>query len=202
MGKHFEKGKHSSKKENKKLMTSRKLKFFSLMIVILLILIIGTKVAQETELIEITKEKNSPNTVDINKIPDKMEGYQVLGILVIDKLNLQKNILEETTDSSLALSVTKFYGPDLNETGNFCITGHNYEDIFKCANDLELEDTFYVIDKRKHEKVTYQIYDKFSVNPTEVDRVLNQETEGKKEVTLITCNPGGYTRLILKAREI
>lgn len=202
MGKHFEKGKHSSKKENKKLNNGKKLRFFSLILIIILVVILGTKAIKESELIGITNEKNSPDTVDINKIPDKMGEYKVLGLLVIDKLGLEKNILEETTDSSLALSVTKFYGPDLNEPGNFCITGHNYEDIFKCANDLELEDTFYVIDKKKREKVTYQIYDKFSVNPTEVDRVLNQETEGKKDVTLITCNPGGYTRLILKAREI
>lgn len=205
MGKHFEKGKHSNNKENKKLVTSKIVKFFSVIIIASLIVIVGIKGIQEADLFESTKEKNSrqeESTVDINNIPDKMGEYKVLGVLVIDKLGLQKNILEETNDDSLSLAITKFYGPDLNEVGNFCITGHNYKDIFESANDLELKDTFYIIDKAKKQKITYEIFDKFSVNPTEVDRVLKQEIEGTKEVTLITCNPGGYTRLILKAREI
>ena len=199
-GKHFNKGKHTAKKENKKL-KGKKVRIFSLLLIIILV-IFGINFMREADFIEgITKEKNSPETVDINNIPDKMGEYKVLGVIVIDKLGLQKNILEETTDSSLNLSVTKFYGPNLNEIGNFCITGHNYKDIFECANDLELDDTFYVVDKANREKVTYKIYNKYTVNPTELD-CLNQETEGKREVTLITCNPGGITRLIVKAREI
>lgn len=205
MGKHFEKGKHSHKKQNKKPIASKKVKFFSVIIIAMLIVIVGINCIRETDFINNTKEKNLETTqtiVDINNIPDKMGKYKVLGVLVIDKLALQKNILEETNDDSLSLAVTKFYGPDLNELGNFCITGHNYKDIFESANDLELKDTFYIIDKAKKQKVDYEIFDKFSVNPTEVDRVLKQEQEGTKEVTIITCNPGGYTRLILKAREI
>lgn len=199
--KSFKKGKHSGKEENKKL-SSRKVKFFSLILIILLV-IFGINFIKESDFIEkTTEEKNSPETaVDINNIPDKMGEYKVLGVIVIDKLGLEKNILEETTDTSLNLSVTKFYGPDLNKQGNFCITGHNYKDIFECANDLELEDTFYIIDKANREKVTYKIYDKYTVNPTELD-CLDQETEGKREVTFITCNPGGITRLIVKAQEI
>lgn len=205
MGKHFEKGKHSHNKENKKLVSSKMVKFFSGIIIAILIVIVGINSIKETDIMKNTKEKNVSQeeiTVDINNIPDKMGEYKVLGVLVIDKLALQKNILEETNDDALSLAITKFYGPDLNETGNFCITGHNYKDIFESANDLELKDTFYIIDKAKKQKITYEIFDKFSVNPTEVDRVLKQEKEGSKEVTLITCNPGGYTRLILKAREI
>ncbi len=199
-GKRFKKGKHSGNQEDKKL-SSKKIKFFSLIVIMGLVILLGANFIKESDWIKSTEEKNSPEMVDINNIPDKMGEYKVLGVIVIDKLGLQKNILEETTDSSLSLSVTKFYGPNLNEKGNFCITGHNYKDIFECANDLELEDTFYIIDKANREKVTYKIYDKYTVNPTELD-CLDQETEGKREVTLITCNPGGITRLIVKAQEI
>ncbi|MCI8760170.1 MAG: sortase [Clostridia bacterium] len=200
--KRFRKGKHRGQKENKKF-SSRQIKFFSLILIVIILLFGISKFIKESDFIGTTEEKNSPQTqvVDINNIPDKMGGYKVLGVLVIDKLGLEKNILEETTDASLNLSVTKFYGPNLNEIGNFCITGHNYKDIFECANDLALEDTFYVIDKANREKVTYKIYDKYTVNPTELD-CLSQETQGKREITLITCNPGGITRLIVKAREV
>lgn len=137
----------------------------------------------------------------IMNMPDKIGDYDVLGTIVIDKLGVEKNILNKTTDDSLNLSVTKFYGPNLNEVGNFCITGHNYKDVFANADKLEKNDTFYIVDKATKTKVNYKIYDKYTVSPTELD-CLNQETKGKKEVTLITCNPGGLTRLILKAQEI
>ena len=149
---------------------------------------------------KVTEEDNSSEIVDID-IPDTMGDYSVIGKLVIDKLGVEKNILDKTTDSSLKLSVTKFYGPNANEVGNFCISGHNYKDTFAYLGRLENGDTFYVVDKLNYEKVTYKVYDKFTVNPTELD-CIDQETEGKREVTLITCNPGGLTRLIIKASEI
>ena len=49
--------------------------------------------------------------------------------------------------------------------------------------------------------IDYEIYDKYSCEPTDLS-CLDQNQDGKKEVTLITCNPGGLTRLICKAREI
>lgn len=197
MGKHFEKGKHEKTKKN-----NTKIKKILLPMIIVVLVILGSVLINYFKPIGTAKDKDLPNTtVDINNVPDKMEGYNVLGILVIDKLGIEKKILAKTEDSSLNLGVTKFYGPDLNEKGNFCIAGHNYEDVFERANELQLEDTFYIIDKAKSEKVTYQIYEKFSVNPTEVERVLDQETEGRRVVTIITCDPGGYTRLIIKAQE-
>lgn len=147
------------------------------------------------------EEKEETESVNINDIPDSMGNYKVLGVIVIDKLGITKNILNETTDESLNLSVTKFYGPDVNEKGNFCITGHNYKETFAYLNDLELGDTFYIIDKEHSRKITYKIYDKYTVNPTEMESI-DQETEGKREVTLITCNPGGITRLIIKSKEV
>lgn len=156
------------------------------------------------------KNKDDENSIEnkikvieeeISNMPDTMGGYNVLGMLAIEKLGIAKNILEETTDESLNLSVTKFYGPNINEIGNFCITGHNYKDVFAYADTLELGDTFYIIDKINRQKVNYKIYDKYTVKPEELD-CLNQETNGKRVVTLITCNPGGLTRLIIKAQEI
>ena len=41
----------------------------------------------------------------------------------------------------------------------------------------------------------------YSCYPNEVE-CLDQPTEPVREVTIITCNPGGVTRLICKAREI
>lgn len=153
----------------------------------------------------VTKDKEEiilpPEEVEEKEIPDKIGGYDVLGVIVIDKIGIEQNILNKTTDSSLSLAVTKFYGPQINEQGNFCIAGHNYKGLFIDLKDLQNGDTFYIIDKAQSRKITYQVYKKYSVEPTELD-CLSQSTEGRKEVTLITCNPGGLTRLIIKAKEI
>lgn len=146
------------------------------------------------------KKEKLENDVEI-EIPNKMGDYKVLGAIIIDKIGITKNILDKTTDDSLNLSATKFYGCNLNEIGNFCITGHNYKETFANLDDLDIKDTFYIIDKAKDRKITYEIYDKYTVNPTDLE-CLNQETDNKREVTIITCNPGGLTRLIVKAREI
>ena len=57
----------------------------------------------------------------------------------------------------------------------------------------------YLITRETKERVDYQIYDKYTCEPTDLD-CLNQNQDGKKEVTLITCNPGGLTRLICKGK--
>ena len=141
--------------------------------------------------------------VSVDDMPKSIGKYAVVGKIVIEKIGVEKYILDRTTNNSLDLAVTKFpdseTGPQINTVGNYAITGHNYKNIFQKLKDLEIGDEFYLIgvDGRK---VTYSIYDKFSINPTD-ESCLSQETNGKREVTLITCNPGAVTRLILKAEE-
>ena len=150
---------------------------------------------------------SSVEVVENINMPDKIENYNVLGKIVIDKVGIEQYILEvpnkEQTMEALELGVIKFYAPDfnLNESGNFCIEGHNYQEIFGHLMNIEKDDTFYIIDKTNSKKVTYKIYDKYTVYPDNLDS-LNQETNDKREVTLITCTPGNLTRLIIKAREI
>jgi LPXTG-site transpeptidase (sortase) family protein len=50
-------------------------------------------------------------------------------------------------------------------------------------------------------KVTYSIYNKYKVDPTDVS-CTSQLTNGKRELTLITCTNYGQERLVLKAREV
>lgn len=140
-------------------------------------------------------------TVEVDELPNKMGNYKVIGELIIDKIGVKKNILEKTDNASLNLSVTKFYGEDINEIGNFCITGHNYKNLLKRVKELEIGDTFDLINKETKTKVTYKIYDIYSCNPDDV-KCLYPPKEKVREATLITCNSGGVTRLICKAREI
>ena len=46
----------------------------------------------------------------------------------------------------------------------------------------------------------YEVYDKYKVNPDDTS-CTSQLTNGKREVTLITCSNYGTQRLVVKARE-
>ena len=48
--------------------------------------------------------------------------------------------------------------------------------------------------------ITYTVYNKYVVEPTDVT-CTSQLTNGKKELTLITCTNYGKQRLVVKCRE-
>lgn len=207
------KGKRA-KKSNKGKKTVR---IIFIIIILVLLVILGIKIynqdkavtppPEETSQVEqnelptntIVEPVKTDEIVSVEDMPNKMGNYTVIGQIVIEKIGVSKYILDRTTNNSLDLAVTKFKGPEINKVGNFCITGHNYKGIFKRLKELEKGDEFYLIGKDGR-KVTYVIYDKFSINP-ENEECLSQQTNGKREVTLITCDPGAVTRLILKADE-
>lgn len=151
---------------------------------------------------DIQEEVEEKKYEDVD-IPEKLGGYDVLGQLVIEKIGVRQNVLSKTENASLKLGVTKFYPPqvNINEPGNFCICGHNWNNILKRLDEMEIGEQFYIITRETKERIDYEIYDKYSCEPTDLS-CLDQNQDGKKEVTLITCNPGGLTRLICKAREI
>ena len=55
---------------------------------------------------------------------------------VLEKIGVTQNILDRTEDDSLRVGVTKFYGPKINQAGNFCICGHNYTGILKDLKEI------------------------------------------------------------------
>lgn len=157
---------------------------------------------------EIKQLKKNDDKVNYKKkeayinIPKDIDGYEVIGVLEIPKINLSTYILSETNKQTLNKSVTKLCGPKVNGIGNLCITGHNYNKIkmFKNLKKLEINDKIYITDiyDNKLEYLVYNIYKVFS-NETEC---LSQETNGEREITLITCTTGAIKRLIVKAVEL
>ena len=145
--------------------------------------------------------ENQSEIVDISNIPEKMGKYDVLGQLVIDKIELTKNILNISENESLKLSVAKLYGPNLNESGNFCIDGHNWNNMLKRLSEVEVGDTLYIINRNTKEKVNYEVFNTYTCVPEDLS-CLDQNNDGKKELTIITCTPGGAKRFICKAREV
>lgn len=151
----------------------------------------------------VTNENIVPKKVILQKIlPTDIDGAEVIGKLEIPKLNLSTYILSETNDDTLSKSVTKLCGPNINEVGNFCILGHNYnkKNMFGNLKKIEIEDKI-ILTNMYGQKVEYIVYDIYKVYPNEVE-CLNQETYGNREITLITCTTGAIKRLVIKATEI
>ena len=136
----------------------------------------------------------------VYKAPSGKE-YRIDSILNVPSLSIRYPVISETTYELLKISITKFWGGEPNAVGNYCIVGHNYDgkDIFfgklnkiKNGDIVELQD-------KTGKTIKYKVYNKFIVDPTDV-ACTSQLTNGKKEMTLITCSEGGKTRLIVKCR--
>lgn len=159
-----------------------------------------TKQQNSIEEKRVIEDNIALNLVEYENFPREYRGYKVVGKITIPKLEIEKYIIEETTEESLKASVTKTCGPKVNEIGNFCISGHNYNQTFGRIKELEVGDKILMTDTYNRE-ITYEVYDTYKVSPTDTS-CLSQETNGEKEVTLITCTLGAIKRNIVKAVEV
>ena len=130
------------------------------------------------------------------------EEYSKVAEINIPKINVKYAVLSETSDALLKISPCKFWGPNPNEVGNFCIVGHNYRNsrFFSKVPKLEVGDIIELTDLSGR-KLSYEVYDKYTVDPTDVS-CTTQLTNGKKEVTLITCTNDSKQRVIVKATYV
>lgn len=161
------------------------------------------KLVQETKVNTITVEKieEVENQIVTEKIAEFYMDFPVVAKLIIPKIEVETYVLADFTEEGLEKCVSKFWGPEPNEIGNFCIAGHNYlkPNMFKGLKRLEIGDEFYLIDN-KNGKIAYTIYDIYQVDENNMVPI-DQETNGKRIVTLITCVNYTDHRLIVQARE-
>ena len=137
-----------------------------------------------------------------------MNGYKVIGIVKIPKIELEYPILDietynpEETKEPMKISIVKYWGGNVNQYGNLSIAGHNNYDgtMFGKTKKLENGDIVELTDL-ENTTIQYQIYDKFVTDPNDVT-ILATNDDTLREETLITCTNGNKNRLILKAREI
>ena len=127
--------------------------------------------------------------------------YNVDAIIYYKKLGIKYSVLSEESDDLLKISVCKYWGPNPNEVGNYCIVGHNYRSgkMFGKLSEASNGDEILLKDL-SGKTVTYTVYNKYVIEPTDVS-CTSQLTNGAREITLITCTNQGKKRLVVKARE-
>lgn len=145
-------------------------------------------------------KENKKREYPKEEIIDNYKGYKVSAKLEIPVISLKTYVISEFSTKALNISVTKFWGVNPNEIGNYCIAGHNFrnKNMFHNLKKLKIDDELYLTDA-KIGKVKYQVYEILQVFPNDVSS-LSQDTLNK-EVTLITCTSDSKKRIIIKAKE-
>lgn len=178
-------------------------------------------------IVRLDREASNAKEIDISKLArdakehmkDKRTPQQVYktesgaeyitdSIINIPSLEINYPVLSHlsqpySTDELLKLSLTKFWGKNgPNEVGNYVIVGHNYRNkkMFGRLSEIKIGDEVEVTDLTG-KTLTYHVYDRYIVSPDDTT-CTSQETNGKKEITLITCTNYGTQRLIVKAKEV
>ena len=167
------------------------------------------QIKEKKEISNIITNKNQENENIIiedikpkENIAEEYLEYKVDAKLEVPKINLETYVLKTYTKQALDTCATKFWGPNPNEIGNYCIAGHNVkkENMFYRLNELQIGDKIYLSDN-KNGKWEYIIYDIYKVLPEDTSS-LKQDTNNKREITLITCTNYSNHRIIIKAKEV
>lgn len=191
--------------------TNKSLLIYKIMLIILVIatLIIFVNIFKkqyddkiyDNENDEITELFHKAEENEDSSIELELQGHRVIGIIKIPAIDLEYPIIEKTTKETMRISISRFYGGDINEYGNVSLAGHNNYSgtMFGKNKNLKIGDNIYLTDLNKR-TIEYEIYDIFTTTPTDTS-ILETEDEESREVTLITCKNGRSERLIIKAKE-
>ncbi len=152
--------------------------------------------------IDSSEEPETTSTSSESTYSSDGSWYSTESVFSFPRLGINYPVLSETSNDLLKISLNKYWGPAPNSAGNYCIVGHNYSSgkMFGKLKDAYEGDTVYLTDLSNN-TVTYVIYRKYVVEPTDVS-CTSQLTNGRKELTLITCTNFGKQRLVLKCREV
>ena len=159
------------------------------------------EVSSSLETIE--EELNKEETQQSESLPElEFKGYKVEGLIEIPKINIKYPIIDHTNEETMKVSITKFWGPQANEIGNYTVAGHNNKDgtMFGKTKYLQIGDKI-KLTNLKNETIEYEIFKIYSIDPDDVSCVESVEN-GTREITLITCTNGHKNRLVTKARQI
>ena len=131
--------------------------------------------------------------------------YTSIGLVNIPSLGIKYQILSETSAELLKISVNKYWGANPNEVGNMCILGHNYKNskFFGNLPKIKKGTKVYITDLEGR-TLTYKVYETKIITEDDLS-CTSQKTNGKTEITLITCyyetgDKHASKRFIAKAR--
>lgn len=142
-------------------------------------------------------------TIYIQKNASDTNIFRTIAVIDIPKINLSYPVINDYSEENLNIAPTKYAGPEPHEVGNFVIVGHNNwnKEFFSNLNKLEKGDIVNLTDCYR-QSVKYKVTDVYETEQDDFS-CLNQDTNGKVELTLITCiKYKKNKRLIVKCEAI
>ena len=173
-----------------------KLKIYKIFFTILIILAIITMLLIAVKYIKsnLTEKENkkvvetfsreieiqNENEIQSNDIT--MNGYKVIGIVKIPRIEIEYPILDldtynpEETKEPMKISIVKYWGGNVNDYGNLSIAGHNNYNgtMFGKTKYLENGDIIELTDLN-NKTIQYGIYDIFVTYPNNVTILQTKE---------------------------
>lgn len=148
------------------------------------------------------EDETGPRGIETNGL--KYRDYVVEGKIEMPTVNLRYPVLELMTDANeLEASIAIQYGVGLNKIGNTVLVGHNYRSglFFGSNKKMNIGDSVFITDTATGTRVEYKIYSKYTTEESDTS-YFNRDTNGKREVSLVTCQSNNQYRLVILAREV
>lgn len=154
------------------------------------------------ELFENKIEKKKEEIPENQTYTVSYKGYTILGRIEIPRVGINTVILKEHTYAAMNIGAIKTYGVDLNEKGGFVISAHNFRgksSFFYPIRNLKNGDKINISDN-KGRNMEYTVYSVSRyVEPNDTSYLVKTNDY---HVTLVTCENGGKSRIVVKAHIV
>lgn len=154
------------------------------------------------ELFENKIEKKKEEIPENQTYTVSYKGYTILGRIEIPRVGINTVILKEHTYAAMNIGAIKTYGVDLNEKGGFVISAHNFRgksSFFYPIRNLKNGDKINISDN-KGRNMEYTVYSVSRyVEPNDTSYLVKTDDY---HVTLVTCENGGKSRIVVKAQIV
>lgn len=154
------------------------------------------------ELFENKIEKKKEEIPENQTYTVSYKGYTILGRIEIPRVGINTVILKEHTYAAMNIGAIKTYGVDLNENGGFVISAHNFRgksSFFYPIRNLKNGDKINISDN-KGRNMEYTVYSVSRyVEPNDTSYLVKTDDY---HVTLVTCENGGKSRIVVKAHIV
>lgn len=131
----------------------------------------------------------------------EIRKIQSFGNIEIPSINLSYPFFSSLDNESLSISPCRFHGEMPPNDSNLCIAGHNYDNgkFFSNLSSLKNDELIYIESNKV--KYIYSIFKIYEVEESDLSPIYEFQN-GKRQLTLVTCNNFNKKRLIIKAKYV
>ena len=135
---------------------------------------------------ELNKEENE-SLIQKTEEPINIDGTNIIGVLRINKLNIEAPIRDGTSQEIMRTSIGHFFESDY-WNGNVSLASHNggtNAHFFEKINTLNINDEIEYLTKKGVKK--YKVQSIKKIESTDWSLVVKSNTQSENTITLITC---------------